>query len=174
MSLTKKDKAEIREMIKEFKELLGSNTLVRMVPAFDPNKAETVHSKLLDAKVSLEDYYEYDENGNKKTEFTFDEVLEIDKKLPEGWRVATRHEWCLLAEEFGYNTKTGELDPDLLVKNLNLTRNEDGVGYYWSSTAYNANLAYRLSLYSSGVYPQSGDDKSYGFSVRCVRDKEET
>lgn len=42
-------------------------------------------------------------------------------------------------------------------------------GYYWSSSAYNANLAYRLYLYSSYLLPGTdGYGKYYGLTVRCV------
>jgi uncharacterized protein (TIGR02145 family) len=42
-------------------------------------------------------------------------------------------------------------------------------GGYWSSTASSSNYAYRLYLYSSGVYPGIGDyDKYNGRTVRCV------
>ena len=42
-------------------------------------------------------------------------------------------------------------------------------GYYWSSSAHNANRAYRLSLGSSDLYPGTDRDyKFYGFTVRCV------
>ena len=41
-------------------------------------------------------------------------------------------------------------------------------GYFWSSTVYNANRAYGLSLGSSNVGPGYDDVKSNGNSVRCV------
>ncbi len=41
-------------------------------------------------------------------------------------------------------------------------------GYYWSSTAYSATVAYRLSFSSSGVYPSSNYDRYFGLSARCV------
>ncbi|MBO7699220.1 fibrobacter succinogenes major paralogous domain-containing protein [Candidatus Saccharibacteria bacterium] len=41
-------------------------------------------------------------------------------------------------------------------------------GYYWSSTAYNSDSAYRLYLNSSDVSPADGSNKYYGLTVRCV------
>ena len=41
-------------------------------------------------------------------------------------------------------------------------------GAYWSSSVINSNYAYRLSFYSTVVYPASSSDKRLGFSVRCV------
>ena len=47
--------------------------------------------------------------------------------------------------------------------------NRGSYGRYWSSSAYTANFAYYLALYSSGLYPGTDDDnKYYGFTVRCV------
>ena len=42
-------------------------------------------------------------------------------------------------------------------------------GYYWSSTWYNNTYAYTMSFISSGVYPQTYNDKYTGFAVRCVK-----
>ncbi len=40
-------------------------------------------------------------------------------------------------------------------------------GYYWSSTEYSSNSAYNLYFYSSSQYVGS-NNRSYGFSVRCI------
>ncbi len=45
---------------------------------------------------------------------------------------------------------------------------QGSVGRFWSSTVYNANGAYLLRLSSSNVYPANSNDKSFGFSVRCM------
>jgi hypothetical protein len=42
-------------------------------------------------------------------------------------------------------------------------------GCYWSSTAYSSTLGYGLGFSSSRVNPSGNDDRSSGFSVRCVR-----
>ncbi len=47
--------------------------------------------------------------------------------------------------------------------NLN---NQDSDGYWWSTAAYSDSIAYYLSMYSSGLYPQTTNSKTYGFSLR--------
>ena len=44
--------------------------------------------------------------------------------------------------------------------------------YFWSATQSNSLYAYYRYLYSyyAGVYRSGGDDKYYGYSVRCLRD----
>ena len=42
-------------------------------------------------------------------------------------------------------------------------------GYYWSATQNNATNAYRLNFNSSSVNTSGNDNKTNGFSVRCVR-----
>ena len=49
-----------------------------------------------------------------------------------------------------------------------VTQGEDG--YYWSSTHYDYNNAYRLYFDSSNIYPQGDDNRVYGVSVRCLKD----
>lgn len=47
-------------------------------------------------------------------------------------------------------------------------------GFYWSSSPYyggNNNAGY-LAFYSGYVHPLNNNSRAYGFSVRCVRDKE--
>ena len=41
-------------------------------------------------------------------------------------------------------------------------------GYYWSSTPYAATYSRYLYFYSTYVGPQGGNNKTYGFTVRCV------
>ncbi|MBR2726220.1 hypothetical protein IKE87_03060, partial [Candidatus Saccharibacteria bacterium] len=41
-------------------------------------------------------------------------------------------------------------------------------GYFWSSVGYSSTYAHGLSFGSSGFYPQDGNGKGNGFSVRCV------
>ena len=44
--------------------------------------------------------------------------------------------------------------------------NQGSNGYYWSSTRYNASIAYDLNFNSSGINPQGRDNRSDAFSVR--------
>ena len=43
-------------------------------------------------------------------------------------------------------------------------------GNYWSAGAYSASNGRNLSFRSGLVYPQNTDDRSYGFSVRSVKE----
>lgn len=129
-----------------------------------------IETTMLDCglEIALEDYYEIDENGNKKTEFTFDEAQEIEKKTSGKWRVPTAKEWLKIVLELG-TTENGNLDRDNLVKELNLTEDEDGCyGDYWSSTVVSASQAYGLGFGSSGLYPAVQYGRYGGRSVRCV------
>ena len=44
------------------------------------------------------------------------------------------------------------------------------IGFYWSSTPYDEDLAYHLYFYSYGLYPQGYYDRYDGRSVRLVQD----
>lgn len=141
-------------------------------------KAKPIKSKLANLLIAPEDYIE----GEKK-HFTYDEAIAIEKKLNNGWRLPTRHEWALICEEFACGSD-GRLDPELLTKNLGLDKKGyvidgslNGVGSngsYWSRTVYSGNSqgAYNLYFYSSGVYPANANNRCYGFSVRLVKELE--
>lgn len=135
-------------------------------------------SKLAKVEIADRNYIEGD-----KEYFTFDEALEVEKKLKEtGWRLPTRSEWVLICEEFGQ--KDGELNSKTLQSNLKLEMlgwsNGDELidcyleGNYWSSTPYSsATRSYDLYFYASGVYPSNNLNRWYGFPIRLVRDIEE-
>lgn len=123
--------------------------------------------------LAAEDYYEILEDGTKKTEFTWDEAIEIEKKTNGKWRLPTIFEWDKLVAEFGQVTdRGGELDRDAFVNTLELTDDEDGFGFYWASTANSdGGLAYYLYFGSGGV--SRGNNYRYGGgSVRLVRGDE--
>lgn len=136
-------------------------------------------SKLAGVEIADRDYVE----GDKKY-FTFDEALEVENKLKNtGWRLPTRHEWALICEEFGKDDND-RLDSHILMEKLGLELSgyeSDGYsnglgyfGYYWSSTENsNANQAYSLNFYDSGVYPSVSLSRYIGFPVRLVRDIKE-
>ena len=160
MTLTKKDKAEIAEMI--------ANALSQ------ESKSQKVWGKGVETRklkcgltIAMEDYWELDEYGQKKTEFTYDEAMEIEKKTGGKWRVPTIAEWLQIVLELG-TTEDGGLGRNKLVGKLNLTEDEDGYGYYWSSTVVDGNDAYLLSYDSGVLYPAYQYYRSNGRSVRCV------
>ena len=43
-------------------------------------------------------------------------------------------------------------------------------GYWWSRTANSDTLSYSLFVGSSYLLPQDGNNKLYGFSLRCVNE----
>lgn len=104
--------------------------------------------------------------GNK-TEFTFDEAKEIEKNLPDGWRLPSPQEWTYIAAKYGY--RKGVYDYDTFVENLNLTVNMSSSGNYWSSAVGSNNFGYYLNFYAGGVLPQDSSYRHYGLSVRLVR-----
>lgn len=115
-----------------------------------------------------------------KVYFTYDEAMELEKNLPDGWRLPTRSEWALLAEEFGQD-ENGELDGNVFAKNLNLTLTglvwsgslyySTTHGYYWSRVSNSDTNAYYLYFNTSGgLNPQYNLNKRYGFAVRLVKE----
>lgn len=118
-------------------------------------------------EIALDDYWEIDDNGEKKIEFSQQGAIDIEEKTNGKWRIPTMAEWAQIVEELG--TKDGEIDRDTFVKALNLTEDEDGYGYYWSSTVQSSSLGYFLAFYSGGLTPAYQNNRFVGWSVRCVR-----
>lgn len=138
-------------------------------------------SKLAKVEIAAEDY----NVGGKEIDgvhyFTFDEALKVQEELKDtGWRLPTRSEWVLIAEEFG--EKDGELDYETMYNNLNMTpvgyynhnysyvRNRTTGGSWWSGVAASATRAYYLDLYSDSIDAQNYNDRGHGFALRLVRD----
>ena len=117
-------------------------------------------------KIALNDYYEIDEDGDKKTEFAFEEVKNLNI---DGWRLPTTKEWIQIYSEFGFDNNDVP-DRDVFVKTLMLTEYENCYGHYWSSTALSSTNAYRLRFNSSNVYPAGYYYRFYGYSVRLVKE----
>ena len=156
MTLTKEDKKEISEMIAE---------------AIQKNKSPKVWGEDVEVKklncgieIAMEDYWEFDENGEKKTEFTFDEALEIEGKTNGKWRVPTIAEWMQIVLELA-----PDLDRDRFVAALGLTEDENGFGRYWSSTVNSADYGYNLGYGSSELFPAYRSSRVVGWSVRLIR-----
>lgn len=120
-----------------------------------------------------------------KMYFTYNEAMELEEKVlkPNGWRLPTRSEWVLLAEEFGQD-KNGKLDAHVLMDNLCLPLtggvwtgsllNGTTYGVYWSRVSFSDTFAYVLHFTTAGdAYPQRIDSKMDGFAVRAVKDIKE-
>ena len=122
--------------------------------------------------LAAEDYYEIQEDGTKKTEFTWDEAMEIEKKTNGKWRLPTIFEWDKLVAEFG--GYLGELARDAFVNGLNLTEDEYGEGHYWTSTYWHsrADDAYSLD-FDNFCVNRNYVSQCVGRSVRLVRDSKQ-
>lgn len=119
-------------------------------------------------KVADIDYYEILPDGTKKTKFTWDEAMEIEKKTHGKWRVPTVPEIFAICAAFGRSDDGTDVNPQILKDNLGLAIDEDGVGDYWSAAASTINSSRYLDFYGSCLYPRYGGSKGYGFAVRCV------
>ncbi len=114
---------------------------------------------------------------------------------PTGWHIPTDAEWTVLTEYLGGASVAGSKmkevgttswsSPNTDATNESLFtslpggyRYSNGVyvnvgsnGEWWSSTEYNTNLAWYRDLYdSNGSVYRYYVDKSFGFSVRCLKD----
>ena len=123
-------------------------------------------------KIADRNYYEIDEDGEKKTKFSWDEAMERFKE-DSNWRLPTPEELNRMVLDLGY---TGEhvFDGELFAKNLGKDSLEQyekaGYGHYWSSTPWsNYYSSYSLGFNSISVDPQDYRYKSSDFTVRCVR-----
>ena len=153
MSLTKKDKEEIVELVKAV--IMGMD---EAATTWQPK--ETLDLEYDGGtKVALNPYWEIDENGEEKTKFTWDEVQKINEKLPDGWRVATRHDFIMTLEEIGRNEKD-DIDGTLVGKT-------GWSGGYWSSTEYGSDYAYYLYVSSSRARVYYGR-KPCTLTVVCI------
>ena len=127
---------------------------------------DNITCKSAGLKIALNDYYEVGEDGDKKTEFTFDEVKDLNI---DGWRLPTAKEWTQIYSEFGFDNND-KPDRDVFAKTLMLTEYENCYGGYWSSTASSSSFAYRLYFDSSYVSPANNNHRNNGYSVRLVKD----
>ncbi|MDR1951449.1 MAG: fibrobacter succinogenes major paralogous domain-containing protein, partial [Bacteroidales bacterium] len=102
---------------------------------------------------------------------------------PHPWRVPTVRDFIALDRALG---GTGENRADANVRNRLLNDWAGAYGgyctsggslddqgswaYYWSSSEQSAVNGFYLPFGTTGnVYPQSSGNKSYGFTLRCVR-----
>lgn len=174
MSLTKKDKEEIRAIIREecvldFGEKLMKSILRSPLEQLDKKwKDNGIKSESTGLIIAPEDV-----EIDGKTEFTWYEAMALEEegKIPEGWRLPTRHEWVMIVEEFGQDAD-GSLNNSKFIERLSLKHKN---GNYWSSTAYGHIGAYNLYLGGSSytvstAYPSNYDEEECGFSARCVKE----
>lgn len=164
---------DVSEDIKPFEEVAKATSEVEMTMHYLEESATENERRGVGVrnpkhiKIADIDYYEILPDGTKKTEFTWDEAMEIEKKTNGKWRIPTQAEWFAIAAAFGAD-KDGEVTGETLAKNLNLTTDEDGYGYFWSSTVNGGTNARLLRFSSTYVNPQGNSHKVFGFTVRCV------
>lgn len=182
MSLTKKDKEEIKRIVAE---ALAEGNKAYEEEQFKDWEDNAIY---LDCGIVLapEDYHE----GERKF-FNWDEAMEIEKKSNGKWRLPTPKEWMMICAELGTD-EDGVFDVEALEKNTGMKRNgwvwgddiddyrensSDGDtllsqgtnGYFWSATAKSGTHAYHLYFNSGNLNPQYNNFKGYGFAVRCVK-----
>ena len=130
----------------------------------------------------------YEKDGRRY--HTWEEAMDAAKSV--GKRLPTREEWkalCNLGSTWDDERKGrwfgGNHDSDhkgsLFLPAAGLRYGNSGEvagtssdGYYWSSSPYYGGSynAGGLYFYSGYVYPLYNTNRAFGFSVRCVRDKE--
>ena len=82
---------------------------------------------------------------------------------PKGWRLPTN------SEQSGITGYVSAFSPVYSGRYYNGSLLTTGsVGDWWSATAFSSTYQYNLYYYSGSLYTNYGD-KSYGFSVRCIR-----
>ena len=104
----------------------------------------------------------------------------IGSICPKGWRLppngGNKSYYNLLVTTLHLTSSTAYATMQNPPYNFPLSGNTYGegigsvgyFGYFWSSTAYDEETAYRLIFGSSDLNPQVDVDKGYGYSVRCV------
>jgi uncharacterized protein (TIGR02145 family) len=119
-------------------------------------------------------------------------AVETGKLCPEGWHVPTQTEWAELENYLGgsdvagdkMKSVTGWYSPNSGATNSSSfsalpggSRREYGFsteksGYWWSATETSSSSAYGRCLhYDSSSFIVTGGMKTYGFSVRCIKDE---
>jgi hypothetical protein len=98
--------------------------------------------------------------------------------LGTGWRIPTSVEWTnadappqyWLTAADAYNSELKLHEAGVLLNSSGALANRGGYGYYWSSTQYSStsygNFLYLYNGYNAVTY----NDKSFGQSVRCLKD----
>jgi uncharacterized protein (TIGR02145 family) len=127
-------------------------------------------------------------------------AIDTGKLAPKGWHVPTNEEWAILAQYLGGDNVAGGkmkekgtvywFSPNSGATNLSgftalpgSCRNYDGLsfyevgdgGYFWSSTEFDVSNAWVRCVNCDSTSLKSFNNyKSYGRSVRCVKDSPNT
>ena len=94
---------------------------------------------------------------------------------PTNYHVPTQPEWVAIHTAWWWWTNWTNLSNTLKLPIAGYRDRRDGsmssqgtFGYYWASSPY-VTHGYSLLFRSTGIYPSNGDDRAYGFSVRCFK-----
>jgi len=94
---------------------------------------------------------------------------------PKGWKLPTsennNNDFRFFYTKYSSSSalRSSPVNLTLSGRVYSSSRDDQGSdGYYWSSTVYSNNYAYRLYLNTSHINPVDLSNKYYGFSVRCV------
>ncbi|MEI7727815.1 MAG: hypothetical protein WCK09_22100, partial [Bacteroidota bacterium] len=98
-----------------------------------------------------------------------------NSELGSGWRMPTGSEWSNVDASGGWSTSFAAYNSALklhlggyLMGNTGLLTSRGSVSGYWSGTQWSVTVG--TYLYLNTTYSGMIDDiKSYGFSVRCIR-----
>ncbi len=97
-------------------------------------------------------------------------------ELGSGWRIPTKTEWTNVDAWGNWTNWNGPWDSELrlhaagdLYWSDGLLYNRGYAGYYWSSTQFNE-LAGWLLPFHSGSCSIGQNNRSYGYSLRCLKD----
>ncbi len=96
-------------------------------------------------------------------------AINTNKLCPKGWHIPRNDEW----PTFNSSIKSANGFPAVPggYRYLGTFENIGNGGYWWTIDNGNANRALRTTvLFSEGSINTSMTNKSYGFSVRCVKD----
>jgi uncharacterized protein (TIGR02145 family) len=132
-------------------------------------------------------YWAYDNDPKNVEKYGYLYDWETAKNVcPEGWHLPSDDEWTTLTNYLGgvlaghkMKSKTGRGTDEsgfsgLLGGNRSTSGTFNNIGYYgfwWSSSEYDASLAWTRDLnYDYGVAYRDNNNKSNGFSVRCLMD----
>jgi uncharacterized protein (TIGR02145 family) len=101
-----------------------------------------------------------------------------------GWRVPTNTDYCNLDKSLigtttcdnrWYGNEYAIYDSSWgsyyggMVNSKNELKNQASLAYYWTSSEYDSEQAYFMEYNASYTFPQSYNQKWYGFQVRCVK-----